>query len=38
VLRQKVLRLALMSPDTAIEDMQRLINLIRKIAEGKELA
>ena len=31
---KRYLRLALMNPDTTLEDMQRLINMIRKIAEG----
>jgi len=31
---KRYLRLALMNPDTTLEDMQRLLNMIRKIAEG----
>ena len=33
---KRYLRLALMNPATTFEDMQRLINMIRKIAEGIE--
>jgi L-2,4-diaminobutyrate decarboxylase len=31
---KRYLRLALMNPNTTLEDMQRLINMIRKVAEG----
>jgi L-2,4-diaminobutyrate decarboxylase len=31
---KRYLRLTLMNPNTTLEDMQRLINMIRKIAEG----
>lgn len=34
---KRYLRLTLMNPDTTLEDMQRLINMIRNIAEGISL-